>query len=267
MRQLLLIPAFVAGLVPATADAQCPAVIPNPATQPDVACYTVNKPVNQRCATAIEPTVCTFLNNTARAQGLVTVDAYNFLQQIGFCAVVNDFGTGYRIYDFCPVGCFASDTQMLTSFDNGQASYAMASSIRPNNPMLAMGSDNLRHVVLESQQVKRIVYGAEDAALYVFTLANGKTLRVTSHHPMVLDNGTLVEAAQVDTSMAFVGHDGRSVEITSIGREKPTADVFNFETRATTQLGHIIVAEGVLVGDLKIQRELSDEQGSISLRR
>ena len=67
--------------------------------------------------------------------------------------------------------------------------------------------------------------------------------------------------------MSFVRLDGQPVKVTAIAREKPTADVFNFETAGATHMSHIIVAEGVLVGDLKIQDELADEEGSIALRR
>jgi len=80
------------------------------------------------------------------------------------------------------------------------------------------------------------------------------------------DSGKIVEATLVDTRMSFVGLDGRPVAITAITREKAVDEVFNFETTGETQLGHIIVAEGVLVGDLKLQNEV-EEEGSIGLRR
>jgi hypothetical protein len=144
-----------------------------------------------------------------------------------------------------------------------------AASVTPNSPLMSMADDaNLGgDVSLASQSVKRIAMGPEDPKLFVFTLANGHTLRVTQHHPMVLDDGTVIEARKVTKKMSFVGLDGQPVAVTKITREKTTADVFNFDTGSETQLGHIIIAEGVLVGDLKIQNELEDEQGSIELRR
>jgi hypothetical protein len=243
-------------------------VVPVPATDTDIACYT-NKPVNQRCATAIDPTVCTFLNNTALSQHLVTQPGFNYLQTVKFCAIVNDLGDGYKIYDFCPAGCFAADTQIASSFSlDGVAGYTAAASVAPRGSVLSMGDDaSLGELALTPQSIKRIVVGPEDAELFVFVLANGRTLRVTQHHPMVLDSGKVIQASEVVAAMSFVGLDGQSVAIKSITREKPTADVFNFETASDTQLGHIIVAEGVLVGDLKIQNELSDEQSAIGLRR
>jgi hypothetical protein len=269
MRQLLLATAILIGLWPHSARAQsCPAVVPVPANETDIACYT-NKPVNQRCATAIDPTVCAFLNNTALSQGLVTQGGFDFLGGVHFCAIVQDMGQGYRIFDFCPEGCFAADTLILSSVTSVRgASYMPAASVMPESPLLSLADDaSIENVFLAPQSAKRIVKGPEDAELFVFTLANGRTLRVTMHHPMVLDSGQIIEARQVEPKMSFVGLDGRSVAITTITREKPTADVFNFETSGDTQMSHIIVAEGVLVGDLKIQNELSDEQGAIDIRR
>jgi hypothetical protein len=243
-------------------------VVPRPATETDIACYT-NKPVNERCATAIDPTVCSFLNNTALSQGLVTQGGFDFLGSVRFCAIVNDLGDGYKIYDFCPAGCFAADTQIATSLSlDGKPDYVAAASVTPKSPLVSMADDaSLSELAMAPQLVKRIVVGPEDANLFAFALGNGRTLRVTQHHPMVLDSGKIIQASQVDLGMAFVGLDGKSVAITSITREKPTANVFNFETGSETQLGHIILAEGVLTGDLKIQNELVDEQGAIGLRR
>jgi hypothetical protein len=270
MRQILFSAAFLVGVWADSAQAQCPAAIPTPANATAVQCFTLNKPVNVRCATAIEPAQCNFLNNQALTKGLLTQDGYNYLVSIRFCAINFEAfpGAGFRIYDFCPEGCFASDTQLLGRYDDGKASYVKASQVTPESTLVSMTDDStLGKVALTKRSINRIVAGPEDADLYVFALANGKTLRVTMHHPMVIDSGVVITARNVTPDMSFVGMDGRSVRINSITREAPVGDVYNFVTKGETQLSHIIVAEDVLVGDLKIQGELADEEGSISLRR
>jgi hypothetical protein len=239
-----------------------------PANATDIACFT-NKPVSLRCASGIDVTTCAVLNNTARNAGLVTQDGYNYLLSVSFCAIVADFGLGPKIFDFCPLGCFAADAQIASTVaSDGKAEYVSAASVAPQSLLVSMADEaSIGDVVLAPQSVKRIVAGPEDKELFVFALANGRTLRVTSHHPMVLDSGKIIEASQVNSKMSFVGLDGRSVKVTAITREKPVADVFNFVTGGDTQLSHIIVAEGILVGDLKIQNELADEESSIGLRR
>jgi hypothetical protein len=272
MRRSLLVSAILIGLWTHAAHAQCPAAIPAPADSTAVACFTVNKPVAQRCATAVSPADCDAFNAMAWNAGLLTPDGLSYLNDILFCAIVVSIPPGAppRIYDFCPRGCFAADTQLLSSFKSagGAADYVQASSVAPKSTLLSLTDDaSLSDIILAPQSVKRVVLGPEDADLFVFALENGRTLRVTQHHPMVLDNGKIVEASQVGPGMSFVGIDGQSVTVTAITREKPTADVFNFETAGDTKLSHIIVAEGVLVGDLKIQNELASEQASIDLRR
>lgn len=270
MKITLVIASLGAGLLtlPSAASA-CPAAIPSPATATDVECFTLAKPVNTRCATALSPTVCSFLNNKALTENLVTPDGYNYLVATGFCAMVGNFGVGDQIYDFCPQGCFAAETRVLTGLSlDGRASYARAQSVLPSTTLMGVSDGaSLDAVVMAPQTVKRTVAGPEDAELYVFALGNGATLRVTQHHPMVLASGKVIEAREVDARMTFVGFDGQPVAIASIAREKPTADVFNFETAGDSPLNHLIVAEGILVGDLKLQNQLADEDGSIGLRR
>lgn len=269
MRQAIFATVILIGFWTQSAYAQnCPAVVPVPANETDIACYT-NKPVNQRCATAIEPTVCAFLNNTALSVGLITQGGFGFLRNVHFCAVVADMGTGFRVFDFCPEGCFAGDTEILTELSSlGGTSYRAAELVTPKSPMVSLADGaSFDDVSLTQRSTKRIVRGPEDGELYVFALSNGRTLRVTTHHPMVLDNGQIIAASKVAAKMSFVGLDGQPVAITAITREQPTGDVYNFETGGDTQMSHIIVAEGVLVGDLKIQNELSDEQGAIDARR
>jgi len=274
MRRSLLAVAVLtglAGLYPHVAHAQTctSAVIPDPANRDAVYCFSVGKPTAQRCASAIDSTICLNLNNGALHAGLLTQDGYDYLTSINFCAMTADYGEGNLIYDFCPRGCFAADTKIASTVGtNGIADYVAAQSVLPQSSLMAMTDDaSLGEVILAPQSVKRTTHGPEDFALFAFALSNGHTLRVTMHHPMVLDSGKIIEASDVTAGMSFVGLDGQSVAVTAVTREKPIGEVFNFETTGDTELGHVIVAEGVLVGDLKIQDDLSSEDASIALRR
>jgi hypothetical protein len=242
--------------------------LPVPADTFDCQCKTTGRDPAQRCSGALPQDVCYGMIDSAFAIGLLTSDAVTWLKNNGFCPIHFDAGEGDLIYDFCPMGCFAADTAILTSIaHDGKASYTSASRITPQGTLMTMSDEaRLHEVTLTTLPIDRVVYGPEEPQLFVFELASGATLRVTQHHPIVLDNGKIVEAAQVDLRMSFVGIHGKPVAITSITREKAVENVFNFQT-ADTQLSHVIVAEGVLVGDLKLQNELAAEQGSIELRR
>lgn len=254
---------------PTTPPRQCPAAIPAPADAFDCQCKTSGRDPAQRCGTALPQATCFQMIDSAFAIGLLTADGANWLRSNGFCPVHFDAGEGDLIYDFCPMGCFAAETQILTrGGDDGQSRYKPASKITGNDTLMSMTDDaSLQRFALAGRPLDRIVHGPEEPALYAFALANGATLRVTQHHPMVLDSGRIVEAEQVAADMVFVGSDGAPVAIRSIARTPAVDDVFNFQTAADTQLGHIIVAEGILVGDLKLQNELAAEASSIAARR
>jgi len=246
----------------------CPAIAPIPSDSFQCECKSRSQ---TRCADTITAAICGSLNTSARSLNYINDSAVTWLTANGYCAVVYDMmdGNGTRLQGVCRPGCFAEDTQIMTGFnDDGSACNAPAAAITELDTLLSMADEsNLVGVELVSRSIRTPVHGPETPALFVFALGNGSTLRVTQHHPMVLANGLIVEAAQVKHGAAFVGIDGKPVAVTSISREQTTGDVYNFETASDTQLGHIIVAEGVLVGDLKLQNDLASEQTSIELRR
>lgn len=247
----------------------CTPALPTPADAFDCQCKTVLIDPTQRCNGALPLDTCFSMISSAFSAGLLTSDAVTFLQNSGFCPVLLDLGAGLKIFDFCPAGCFAADTQILTNVQgDGKAGYTLASKVTAKDTLMSMADEaSLSEVTVAESSIKRLVHGPEQPPLYVFALANGATLRVTQHHPMVLDNGKIIEANQVDPQMSFVGIDGKSVAITSITREAAIGEVFNFQTAGDTQLSHVIVAEGILVGDLRLQNELEAEEGAIELRR
>jgi hypothetical protein len=212
------------------------------------------------------------LGRTVAGNELLTDDGYQWLKSNNYCPIHADYGAGDHIYSICPMGCFAHDTEILTDEDTDtwmQASEVGASFAATfQQPLMSMSDDaTVRNVALTARDIARMTSGPEEPKLFVFKLSNGSTLRVTQHHPMVLHNGKIIEASQVHKSMSLAGADGHRVEILSITRENTANDVFNFMTGGDTQLSHVIVAEGVLVGDLKLQNELEFEQASIRLRR
>jgi hypothetical protein len=242
----------------------CPVTFPVPTNAAVCMCKTASPNVNARCNN-VPPNACNALIANALAAGLITADAQAFLLNNGFCPIV----IAGVLTDLCPLGCFDGDTQILTGITkDGGASYASAAQLAPGNPLATLSDDSEVHAIdLMSRPISRVVYGPEDQALFAFVLSNGATLRVTSHHPMVLESGVIVEAANVELGAAFVGIDGEPVFVKAIVREPAKGDVFNFETHGDGQLGHVMAAEGVLVGDLKLQNELAAEETLIALRR
>ena len=241
----------------------CPVALPIPADAADVACKADAN--GGRCGGGLSYALCKENNDRALARGLITQDAYNWLQSNGFCAVNVD-GV-HSIIAICPVGCFAEDTSILT-FNSGDAKWKLAKNVSIEDQLAALGYEApLSSPSFDNRSIKRLVHGDEEADLYVFHLSNGHRLRVTQHHGMVLADGRVVEARNVKASDLFVGLDGSDVEIEKITRQAAKADVYNFLVNADAPQEHVIVAEGVLVGDLAWQSTRVEEMDSIRLRR
>jgi hypothetical protein len=243
----------------------CPQVLSVPATAFECQCRATDP---TRCAETLPMDTCNMMINEAFGLGLITTDAQSWLANNQWCPVHYDVGNGDRIQALCKAGCFAEDTEILTGFaSDGTECATQASQVTDFDQLLTLADEaNLDNVTLVSRPIGTPIHGPERPALFVFDLANGARLRVTQHHPMVLDTGAIVEASQVSAGSSFVAIDGTPVAVISISREQTTGDVYNFTTASDTQLGHIIVAEGVLVGDLKLQAELAAEEHSIELR-
>jgi hypothetical protein len=229
------------------------------------------KVVTARCGNEITPEACAGLTSSARVLNYIADDAVAWLTANGYCPVGYDSGDGHgaHLQYVCKQGCFAEDTEILSGFTaDGEPLTTAASQIKAADTLMSMADESsLAEVGLVPRPIGAPIHGPEKPPLFAFALANGSTLRVTQHHPMVLASGIIVEARQVKSGASFVGFDGKPVAITSITRERTTGEVYNFETASDTELGHIIVAEGVLVGDLKLQDDLAREEGAIALRR
>jgi hypothetical protein len=212
---------------------------------------------------------CNYATDLAISNNLIDAPAGEWLRSHMFCPSVS-MGARGRLYvsDICPLGCFDAETKVLASTATGAMSWTPADAVETNMSLFAMADNSsLESVELQARPLQRIVHGWEEPELYIFHLSNWRVLRVTQHHPMVLANGTIVEAAAVHRGASFLDIEGQPIEVLDITREETDKEVFNFWTASDTQEGHVIVAEGVLVGDLQLQNQLGSETQSIELRR
>jgi hypothetical protein len=234
----------------------------------DMACKAADE---SGCPNRISQELCPVLNNEVHDAGAITDQALVWLTQNNRCAVAYDAldGRGYHVQAVCRPGCFAEDTQILTaSNQHGLTASKSAARVTVKDALIAMADDaSVNDVKLVARTIDVPTHGPEIPALFVFTLSNGAKLRVTEHHPMVLADGSLVRASNVKPKALFMGIDGAAVRVVSIERELTTGEVYGFETKSDTQIGHVIVAEGVLVGDLQLQDKLQIELNGIEARR
>ncbi|WP_394840307.1 Hint domain-containing protein [Pendulispora rubella] len=214
-----------------------------------------------RCFEGIPWADCKAMIDDAYNKGLTTLKAQQWNTYWQWCPLVY----AGKIQSVCPAGCFAGNTQ-LTDGEGSELSISEAS----EGVALKTLSDNssTARPNLQGRAIDMAIRGPEAHDLYIFQLSNGRELRVTENHAMVLASGRLVKARNVRTSDAFVDATGASVPVLAIYREPATSDVYNVRMKSSSFEGHVVVAEGVLAGDNYLQNAVDgEEEMAISARR
>jgi hypothetical protein len=217
----------------------------------------------QRCTNAITQGTCEQELKYALDRGLVSGPAYDWGLQNGYYPVIdrNDV-----VQAVCRCGCFAEDTAILAAAGWTPVQDLTAGALVESYAGLESAPEE--PLPLAPLPLASVLSGDESQALYVFELANGHTLRLTRHHAVVLADGRIVAAHDVGPDDALMDYaTGAPVRILAIGRQPAQGRVFNFEVAASESSGHIVVAEGVLVGDLAWQNQLQGDLGGVLVRR
>lgn len=129
-------------------------------------------------------------------------------------------------------------------------------------------SSSLDELLFETRPVMATTAGGEDKPLVVLVTDDGRRLAVTEQHAILVATGEMQKAVDLTTKDRLVDQTGQSVGILRIERVYTSRDVHNFLTYAGLDpYGHLVVAEGLVVGDVMWQNTLAKQLGEILLRR
>jgi hypothetical protein len=110
-------------------------------------------------------------------------------------------------------------------------------------------------------KVKRIIAGPESQPMITFEAEGGRKVTVTSEHPMATSKGVRLAKDISIGDKLKAGH-GKFVAITSIGTKEYKDLVYNFELEGAAETDHLVIAEGLVSGDLYLQNKLSKESSA-----
>jgi hypothetical protein len=158
----------------------------------------------------------------------------------------------------CTGSCFEENALILTQGFNGTFEWIPASKVTSSSRLGALEEKSAITVPeIRTRAIKTILRTWTSSPIYTFSLDNGHQLKVTSNHPMLLSEGRVVAAGTIKIGAKFKSLDGSIVQVNNISIEEKEQYVYNFEVEAAGAMGHIIAAEGVLVGDLAWQNKLT----------
>ena len=205
---------------------------------------------------------CINATNTSFAGGCIDQQERDYA--IGHGVMV--FCLGPTIVSACPCGCFERGTRILTAAS--AATWTAVDDLTAADRVVAPSGDaQLRDLALAPHAISYTTKGPEKHELDVFESVGGKRLALTERHGVLLADGRMVAAKDVVASDKLLAADGTAVTIKSITRRTTTADVYNVLVEGKADTEHLVVAEGLVVGDILWQNALGADLGSVLLRQ
>jgi hypothetical protein len=157
-----------------------------------------------------------------------------------------------KIYDAMPkqsprgVGCFVRGTRI-----------EMGDRPAVNVEKIGIGS-TVTLVDGRRRRTLRAVAGPEKPEVIEFSTAGGHVLGVTRTHPMMTPNG-LKMAKDLWVGQELMTSSWAPVRITKLRRYRYEGLVYNFAMPGVSLGDHLVVAEGLITGDLHFQEQLSSK--------
>ena len=222
------------------------------------------EPARPRCAAA-QRSIC-----EADAGGDATTPGpHDVPRDAWYLAVSTTAGAPVR----CQCGCFAPETRIATAGGMYAADELLQLALFiPVQPMVRANSDALgAWRVGPELRGRHFTAGPEDKPLVVIHTATGQTLRLTDNHPIFVSRtaGTAVlRADELSVGDELFDEDGLTVPITDLSSAVLDAKspVINFAADSDLPLDHIVLAEGLQVGDLRFQRLINAEELRLARR-
>jgi hypothetical protein len=116
------------------------------------------------------------------------------------------------------------------------------------------------------QPIRTYVAGETTEDIFILKDKKGDTLHVTSEHPLVLEDGTIVKARTLKKGDRIVKANGKSVKLDSVSTRSFTGTVWNVQPASHNKTENILAAQGFLTGSVRFQNEWADDVFRLSLR-
>lgn len=194
-----------------------------------------------------------------RERGCITEEEMNYgltvrPMRIPQCA---DPDGAWLFNSWCYCSCFAKGTKILVedkvqALEIWRAVEDVAKDVDRYRIVVPRFDARMGAMRFENLEIAQWTEGPEENPLVVIKGSNGRELVITGNHRVVLADGTMVEAADIQVGDILVDQSGVPVTVIEIDMRKDTESVYNFLTVGSSSISnsHVMFAEGFLVGDL-----------------
>jgi hypothetical protein len=173
---------------------------------------------------------------------------------------------------WCTCGCFHPETKVLGVQDGRPGEYSIKAILKDIERYKVSTLDLERKTSSDPEKslpLRISSHGKEKKKLYYFELDNGRTLKVTSNHPIYTFSGLYKKASVINREDLLLSSKGLPVRINRIIRKKFKGEVLNFALDPKNDANiesHTLFAEDVAVGDMYLQGKLDSEFNAIQSR-
>ena len=161
----------------------------------------------------------------------------------------------YQIGFICLSSCYTSD--MMLSFNIGDVDVESAYLENLQDILTVSADSTIEKMIMQYRPVKNHIRSVIDGRHEIinFLTESGKILKVTPNHPLINGSGQMLRADDFKLGDFLVNVDGAKERIISLNRDKYYGKVYNVEIDANHYTDQILVAQGLLSGDLSFQNE------------
>jgi len=175
--------------------------------------------------------------------------------------------TGFFVTAYCTSGCYTPDQQI--SFASGDEPILSALAALRTGVKTLTPDSTLDNIQLKTDDVASYTRDIHDSDLVTFEIRtrSGGQLRVTDKHPVLVDDGRIVEARTLKAGAKLIKVDGSRDPIVSVTQTSYVGKAYNLKPAATNRVANILIAQGFLVGSSRFQNEDVDYINRIILGR
>jgi hypothetical protein len=175
--------------------------------------------------------------------------------------------TDRYVIAYCESSCYTPDQSL--SFSTGEVNIVDAMKARRDDVVTLASDATLDRPATQVSRVYSYTTEIRDAEhiIYKLTTQSGGKLSVTNEHPIVIGNGSLVQAQKLRVGDELLKADGTPDAVARIEKTTYFGKVYNIKPMSRELVANILVAQGYLVGSARFQNDYVDYMNRVLLFR
>jgi hypothetical protein len=168
---------------------------------------------------------------------------------------------------YCESSCYTPDQSVR--FSTGDVNIVEAMKAKRDDVVTLAPDATFDKLSTQTSRVYSYTTEIRDAehVIYKLTTMSGGKLSVTNEHPMVIGNGSLVQAQKLKIGDELVKADGSLDAVARIEKTSYFGKVYNIKPTSRELVANILIAQGYLVGSARFQNDYVDYMNRVLLFR